>query len=123
MARMDWCVQPRNGANHPPVAVVNGISGVSIVHVSGRPGQLMTLSAEGSTDPDGDALRPRWWIYPEAGTYTGSVEVHNADTFDAQVKLPADARGATIHVILSLQDTGIPPLTRYRRAIIAITDH
>jgi hypothetical protein len=122
MARMDWCVQPPDAANHPPAAVLNGIEGVSVMELSGRPGGAVTLSAQGSSDPDGDSLQPHWWVYPEPGTYRGDVPVDNADSFDAEVKLPPDAAGKTIHVILSLKDTGSPPLTRYRRAVISVAE-
>ena len=54
-ARMDWTIKPYAEANHPPV--------VRLAHperLDVRAGQTVTLSAEGTTDPDGDALRYHW---------------------------------------------------------------
>src|SRR6185369_15888074 len=36
----------------------------------------------------------------------------------ATVHVPPDAAGETLHVVLAVTDTGQPPLTRYRRAIV-----
>jgi hypothetical protein len=38
----------------------------------------------------------------------------------ARLVVPDDAAGTTIHVILSATDSGEPPLTRYRRAILNV---
>ena len=122
MARMDWCVQSREAANHPPVPILNGRAGTSVLELRGRPGASLTLSADGSHDPDGDLLRPRWWVYPEAGTYRGEVILGDADSLQALVTIPPDAAGTTIHVILSLTDAGSPSLTRYRRAIVVVEE-
>ena len=48
-ARADWCVKDFGGANHPPRAKVVGAMDRSV-----KPGRKVTLSTEGSTDPDGD---------------------------------------------------------------------
>jgi hypothetical protein len=66
-ARADWCIMPYGDANHPPV--------VKLAHARDqrvRPGARVSLSAEGTTDPDGDPLSYRWWQYHEADS-TGSV--------------------------------------------------
>jgi hypothetical protein len=34
------------------------------------------------------------------------------------LRLPADAAGKTIHVVLEVTDAGTPPLTRYRRLVV-----
>jgi hypothetical protein len=81
----------------------------------------VSLSAKGTTDPDGDALTYRWWQYQEAGTYDGSVEIGDAGKQEASLKVPSDAsRGETIHVICEVTDTGTPPLTRYQRVIVSV---
>lgn len=117
-ARMDWCVQPPTAANHPPRPVLNGQPGREILHLTATPGSVVELSSVGSTDPDGDSVRPRWWFYPEASSYRASVEIAGRDTPQAKVSIPADADQKSLHIILELQDTGTPPLTRYRRAVI-----
>ena len=67
-ARMDWTIKPARDANHNPAVVVNGESGKAPVRVEAIAGVPVTISAAGTSDPDGDALSYRWVFYPEAGT-------------------------------------------------------
>jgi hypothetical protein len=67
-ARMDWTVEDPAGANHNPVAIVNGRPGKAPLVIDTEAGQPVTLDASASTDPDGDRLSFRWFFYPEAGT-------------------------------------------------------
>jgi hypothetical protein len=114
--RADWCVKPYDRANHPPV--------VKLAHaldLKARPGEKVSLSAEGSADPDGDALTYRWWQYQEADTYDGTIDIANAGKRDASFTVPGDGgKGRTIHVICEVTDDGTPPLTRYRRVVVEI---
>ena len=105
---------------HPPRPLLNGQPGRGTLVLSAKLGSVVELSSTDSTDPDGDSLQPRWWFYPEASSYRGSVEFAGADTQQAKVTIPADAANQTLHIILELQDSGSPPLTRYRRAVIRI---
>jgi hypothetical protein len=117
-ARLDWCVKPVREANHPPVAVLNGRGGKDILHLTAVPGSAVELSAAGSSDPDGHTLSYEWLVYPEAGTYGGAVPIAGADTPQARLRIPADAVGKTVHVVLAVRDQGTPPLASYRRAVI-----
>lgn len=117
-ARMDWCVRPYEQANHNPEVVVAGRTGTGVLKMTVPPGDVIELSAAGTSDPDGDALAYRWWIYPEAGTYMGEVPIEGADTQVARLHLPADMAGETIHVILEVIDDGTPALHAYRRVMI-----
>ena len=119
-ARMDWCVRPYAEANHRPRAVLNGDDTGEALRVEAAAGSTVSLSAAGSTDPDGDALAHRWWHYREAGTYPGDVGLAGSDTAEAAVSLPADAAGRTIPLVLEVTDSGDPSLTSYRRAIITV---
>ena len=119
-ARMDWCVRPAGRANHPPAVVLNGDQSVGVVEAKARPGETMTLSAAGSSDPDGDALSFRWFVYPEAGTYGKDVAITSPSAESASLALPADAAGRTVHVVLEVTDHGTLPLTRYRRAVLHV---
>jgi hypothetical protein len=116
--RLDWCVKPLQEANHPPVVVVNGKTGQDILRLTVAPGQVK-LNAAGSADPDGQQLAYQWFVYAEAGTYPGEVAIAAPDSPEARVQVPAAAAGKTIHVVLSVRDQGVPPLTRYRRVVIA----
>ncbi len=119
-ARMDWCVKPFEEANHPPIAVCNGAGGVGTVRVGARPGGTVALSARGSSDPDGNRLGYRWWVYREAGTFEGDAAVDRATAARASLAVPGGAGGTTIHVILEVTDDGRPPLTAYRRVVVTV---
>ena len=119
-ARMDWCVKPPKGANHPPVAALNGDGSGKAVRLEAKAGDRVKWSAAGSSDPDGDKLTYRWWVYREAGTYPGDVTIDKADTAEATLAVPADAAGKVIHVVLEVTDSGTPPLTRYQRVVVAV---
>jgi hypothetical protein len=120
-ARMDWCVREYAEANHSPVAAVRGDRSPDVLRVSPAPGEVIDLDASGSTDPDGDQLTYRWWVYPEAGTYEGKVTIAHPEAPQASLHVPRDAAGRTIHVILEVQDHGSPSLTSYRRLVAEAT--
>jgi len=115
-ARADWCVKPYAGANHPPVVKL-----ATALDLQVRRGEKVTLSAQGTTDPDGHALTYQWWQYQEADSYPGTVQIADANKLRASIPVPADATvGQTIHIICEVTDNGTPPLTRYRRTICNI---
>jgi hypothetical protein len=116
-ARMDWCVQPFSGANHPPRAALNGDISQRTVLLDAPVGKTVRLDAAGSSDLDGDELEYQWFIYPDAGTYRGRVDV-SATSSEARVVIPSDSAGKTIHLIVAVRDRGEPPLARYRRAVL-----
>jgi len=120
-ARMDWCILPYNQANHEPVAVVAGDHTHRVLQLDTEPGAQVRLTAAGSSDPDGDALRYRWWVYPEAGSYWAAPPIRGSDKPEAVVSVPAEASGRTIHVILEVTDTGNPPLVAYRRMVLNVS--
>lgn len=117
-ARMDWCVTAYADANHPPVAVVNGEEGTGCIRISVAPGTAFELDAAGSNDPDGDAFSCKWWVYQEAGTYDGNIELSTISGAQTVVTAPDDCVGKTFHIILTLEDRGTPELCTYRRIIV-----
>lgn len=118
--RMDWCVRPRAEANHPPVAILNGDTTRDVLALSAASGERVTLSAKGSRDLDGHALKFCWFVYPEAGTHRGTVELSNAIAETIKFIAPQVERPETIHVILQAEDEGLPPLQSFRRAVITV---
>jgi hypothetical protein len=85
------------------------------------------LSAEGSSDPDGDALSYERIHYGEAGTLTlasgrtgAPLNIENAKSAKAAFVAPKVAKPETLHIILAVTDAGMPPLTRYRRVIVTV---
>jgi hypothetical protein len=117
-ARMTWCVASPKSANHPPITVLNGDKGIGVVELTARSGQVVKLTAVGSSDPDGDRLSFHWFVYPEAGTYGKDVPLSDATAETTTLTVPPDAVGKTIHVVLEVADSGEPALTRYRRIVI-----
>ena len=113
-------MKSREGANHHPVAVVNRDESGRILFVKTAADSTVTLDANGTKDPDGDEWKIKWAIYPEAGTYHGDVRLRGDTETIATVAIPADARGKTIHVILTVMDEGEPSLVAYRRAVIEV---
>jgi len=125
-ARMDWTIKPFAEANHPPV--------VRLAHAErlfAKPGQRVELSAEGTTDPDGNALSYSWFYYHEAGTFPVSnarsgqpLEISNHDQQKAFFDVPTGRVMAPgtgdMHIILAVTDHGTPRLTRYRRVIVTV---
>ncbi|MDR0895440.1 MAG: DUF1593 domain-containing protein [Prevotellaceae bacterium] len=117
-ARMEWAKTGKGNRN--PIVTVNGHQGMEILTLDSKPGKTVTLDASKSTDPDRDALTFRWWIYPEAGTYKGTVALTGENTARATIKMPTDAAGKTIHVVCEVTDNGTPRLTNYRRVILRL---
>ena len=129
-ARMLWSVTPSyKDSNHPPQLMLNGRGGLAPLEVVACPGEAIQLSAAGSRDPDGQSLRLRWWHYGEIGGRFGPPVELTGDDRDRvtvtvpQLTLPAMAEPIAvypIHIILEATDTGVPALTRYRRAVIRV---
>ena len=117
-ARMDWCVLDYESANHNPIAVVNGDESRNVLYQPVEPGTRLSLDASQSSDPDGDDITFQWWIYPEAGTYVGKMRIFDAETHTVGIVIPSDLRDKEIHVMLTVRDTGKPPLTSYRRIVL-----
>jgi hypothetical protein len=114
-ARLDWCVKPFEEANHPPVPRVRGA-----LRRTAAPGTRVNLDAAASTDPDGDHLAYRWWVYPEPGTYEGPVTIESAASPRAHFIAPRVDAPRSVHVLVTVTDDGDPPLSRYRRVIVTL---
>lgn len=118
-ARMDWCVQPFEQANHPPVVAIDNDLSTQVKYVNAKPGDRLSFSASKSYDPDGNELSYQWWIYPEAGSYKGDVPLKNSTKAKTLLTVPDDlVEGQSVHLILTVRDSGTPNLTRYRRVVV-----
>ncbi len=115
-ARMDWCVQDRAGANHPPVVRVQGNLKRTV-----KLGEQVTLDASATTDPDGDELTYEWLVYPEPTSFTGELPaIDRANEAKASLTFPPVDHPASLHVVLVVTDSGKPPLTRYARVVLSV---
>jgi hypothetical protein len=119
-ARIDWSnTSDYSKANHPPVAKLGHANEISV-----KSGEKVTLSGEGSTDPDKDNLNYRWIHYKEVGTLNASrrnsLEFENSDKQVASFTAPNVETVKTAHFILVVTDGGEPSLTRYQRVIVNV---
>lgn len=119
-ARMDWNVADTyQKANHNPVAVLNGNEGKAWASAKIKEGEEVVLSAKGSQDPDGDQIQVKWWVYREAGSFTGNLDIFNPFGEEVRFPMPKLEAGQSLHVILEVRDSGTPALTSYRRVVLS----
>lgn len=117
-ARMDWAAYGEGNRN--PVAIVGGSRTLDVLSIEVKPETPVSLDASASYDPDGDSLDFKWWVMSESGTWQGDVAISGEDSQVAEIVLPADASGKSVHVICEISDSGSPVLTSYRRIIINV---
>lgn len=136
-ARMQWAAEGHGNLNpsivlSPQVQFVPPLTleGVSIAMPNDtititvpprvKAGDVFTIrmDASKSFDPDGDGLSFFWWQQPEIGTT--KVTIDQTDQSIATVRIPADTKGDTIHLICEVHDDGPFHLVVYRRIIIDI---
>ncbi|WP_248722479.1 nucleoside hydrolase-like domain-containing protein [Seonamhaeicola sp. ML3] len=120
--RMDWCVASFENANHHPVVSINGDNTEKIHFLQVASGDVISLDASTSFDPDGDNIAFKWWIYNEAGTYKGTIEIiKQPSQAITEIVVPEDASGKTIHIILEIEDNNkIASLHDYRRIVLTV---
>jgi hypothetical protein len=112
---MDWAKEGKGNRN--PVVNINDDKGINPIEIVCKTGEEIKLDASKSFDPDGDQLRYKWWVIPEAGTYSGEIKISKRDSSIASVFIPTDAAGQNFHIICEVTDDGVHNLTSYRRII------
>lgn len=113
-ARLDWCVEPPDHANHPPRPRLDSRPDPLLVA-----GERREFGAASSWDPDAHPLHFEWLHYPEPGTWRGPV-AWEAMGDRLTLTAPDVSRPETLHFILRVRDAGDPPLTRYQRLVLTI---
>ena len=137
MARMQWAAEGRGNLNPyivitPQVEFVHPLTyeGASIampndtITITVPPGVekddvfTIRMDASKSFDPDGDGLVFHWWQQPEIGRT--KVTIDQSDQSIATLRIPAEAKDDTIHLVCEVHDDGPFHLVAYRRVIISI---
>ena len=98
--------------------MLNGDATGRVIELTAKSGESVDLSAEGSSDPDGNAFQTTWVFYPEAGSFRGEATLAVTEGKSTRLLIPKVQKRETIHVILQLEDNGEPGLVAYRRAVI-----
>jgi hypothetical protein len=123
-ARIQWTLQNSfKGANHNPDLVLNGVPGREPVEIAVKSGERVELNAEGSKDPDGDAVTYSWWQYRESEAVNRATELvlQRGDPMHTRFVAPKVKEPTRLHVILEARDGCQPGLYAYRRAIITVS--
>jgi hypothetical protein len=147
--RMQWSATSNlKAANHAPVVVLSGKSGEDSgggkassndkdgedshapLRLTAKAGDVVTLSAKGTTDPDGDAdtraLTYRWLQYPMPRSPILDLPTNSVDEISivaAAQRWRTPGAPQDLHILLEVTDAGHAgqlPITRYRRAIITV---
>jgi hypothetical protein len=114
-ARLDWCVSPYAGANHPPVVRIAGDREREV-----EVGDSMNLDAGGTTDPDGDGLDFSWSVYPAAPEVSRRIVIKGRDGKSPTVVITPELAGQAIPILLNVTDRGEPRLTRHGRILLKV---
>ena len=116
MARMEWA--DKGEGNRNPIVVVDGHKGPSPLVLQAKAGDTIRLDASASFDPDGDTIGFLWWQQPEIGT--ARLAIDNTEKAIITVRIPATAKGQTLHLVCEVSDNGPFNLRSYQRMIIVI---
>ena len=136
-ARMQWAAEGRGNLNPyivlspqvqfvPPLTLEGASMAVSndTITITVPPGVgkgdvfTIRMDASKSFDPDGDSLSFHWWQQPEIGTT--KVTIDQSDQPIATLRIPADTKSDTIHLVCEVHDDGPFHLVAYRRIIVSI---
>lgn len=115
---LDWSLKEPEEVNHEPIAVIGKDHGNRIIRMKVEPGKTLQLDASGSSDPDGDQLDIKWFVYENAGTYAGIVLQESGASPVLNFEVPKDLEDKEIHLVLEVRDNGTPSLVSYRRVIL-----
>jgi hypothetical protein len=114
-ARLDWCVTPYGEANHPPIVRIAGDREREV-----KAGDVVSLDAGGTTDPDGDGLVFEWSIYPAKAHDAVPIAIQGRASKAARLRVPEVSERRMIPILLTVWDDGSPGLVRYGRVLITV---
>lgn len=118
-ARSDWAVGTYEECNHAPE--------VSAAQLDFTAAAGDTVELEGiASDPDGDELNIKWWVYEDASEYYGEetgLQVSDPEQPATTFTVPADAEaGDYFNIIMEVTDQADAPMTRYAQVIISVEE-
>ncbi len=114
-ARLDWCVQPYQQANHSPTH-----DGKEVVEKKVKAGEKVYLKAGAWKDADSHALSFHWQVLQEEGNAPAGLKIADGSTASAYFVAPPTAHPQTVHVLLTVADDGKPSLCGYQRYIFTV---
>ena len=105
-ARIDWSNTPDyEDVNHPPLAKLAHGNEITV-----RSGEMVTLSAVGSSDPDKDQLQYHWFLYKEVGSLNvNKFKLDQPQEPVVKFEAPKTNTAKTMHFIVEVKDDGSPP--------------
>ncbi len=120
-ARWQWASTSSYAqANHHPVPNINGNSLLTPLVFNVDAGDVISLDASGSSDPDGNSLSYQWYVYNEISI--PGARLSSETGARTSVTIPG-ASGNTnqVHVYVRITDNGTPSLARYKRVIFNVS--
>lgn len=118
-ARADWTVNGYDSTNHAPEVTAETYD------ITAAPGEVVILNGSAS-DPDGDSLDIRWWVYEDAGEYQGELSglrVWYEDQAATKFTVPSDAQpGDYFNIIMEVSDNAEASMTRYAQVIVTVSE-
>jgi len=119
-ARLDWA---RSGTgNRPPQLVVEGDAGWRPLHRTVPAGGTVRIDASQTHDAEMDKFTFRWEVLTLQDTRSEGVVLSDSAAPVVDVRVPADAVGATVHLLLTVTDDGGGhPLSAWRRVVLNVS--
>lgn len=119
-ARMQWAKEGTGNTN--PIVYVNGKCSNKPIVIKSKADTTITLDASKTKDMENDSLSFCWWQQPESSSYEKMINIENKNSSIANIQIPKDSKGKSIHIICEVHDNGNFNLVSYSRIIIKVNE-